>query len=171
MFSPFGGYAGKKNQKMEKVENHAVALLGYCFRLTKDRERAKDLSQDTILKALEAIAEGRYNEGGQMKSWLFKIATNTNISNARSSYRKRVVFTEAERAVVAEISAAMQLAEVKKQLQLRVSKPCRDSLELYAEGFSYEEISNLLGVGIGTVKSRIFHARQPILAMREAGLL
>ena len=154
----------------------ADALYGAALRMTRDRADAEDLLQETYLKAFRAY--GRFEEGTNLRAWLFRILTNSYISTYRSRQRapqltdvddvedmylyKRLTATglsrSAEDAALERLTAPEVLAaleELPEQFRLAV-------LLSDVEQFSYKEIADIMGVPIGTVMSRIHRGRKAL---------
>jgi RNA polymerase sigma-70 factor (ECF subfamily) len=154
----------------------ADALYGAALRMTRDRTDAEDLLQETFLKAFRAY--DRFEEGTNLRAWLFRILTNTYISAYRSRQRspqltdvddvedlylyKRLTATgmsrSAEDAALERLTAPEVLAaldELPEQFRLAV-------LLSDVEQFSYKEIADITGVPIGTVMSRIHRGRKAL---------
>jgi len=142
-----------------------MLLKALALRLTKNREAAEDLVQETYFQAFKA--RRTFKEGTNFKSWVTTIMHHTFISD----YRKRKVrlhingkmpesghMSRYERRVENTGEASLQLTELKAlidELDLMYSTPFR----MYYQGFEYREIATHLRLPIGTVKSRIFVAR------------
>ena len=155
---------------------HADALYGAALRMTRDRADAEDLLQETFLKAYRAY--GRFEEGTNLRAWLFRILTNTYISTYRKRQRgpqvldvedvedlylhRRLAATglssSAEDAALERLTAPEVLAaldELPEQFRLAV-------LLSDVEQFSYKEIAEITDVPIGTVMSRIHRGRKAL---------
>ena len=152
------------------------ALYGMALRLTRDRDRAEDLVQDTYLKAFRA--RQRFAAGTNLKAWLFTILQNTCRNRRRDQARARVAY---DSEIVEEASAGpagpfTAVAESPEALLLRADfdaelKAALDALpEAFREAvwlrdveeLSYQEIANVLGIPIGTVMSRIARGRKQL---------
>ena len=155
---------------------HADALFGAALRMTRNRADAEDLLQETFLKAFRAY--GRFEEGTNLRAWLFRILTNTYISTYRKRQRtpletdlddvedlylyRRLTASglnrSAEDAALERLTAPEVLAaldELPEQFRLAV-------LLSDVEQFSYKEIAEITGVPIGTVMSRIHRGRKAL---------
>jgi len=155
---------------------HADALYGAALRMTRDRADAEDLLQETYLKAYRAYA--RFEEGTNLRAWLFRILTNTYISTYRKRQRgpeitdvddvedlylyRRLTATglsrSAEDAALERLTAPEVLSaldDLPEQFRLAV-------LLSDVEGFSYKEIAEITDVPIGTVMSRIHRGRKAL---------
>lgn len=135
-------------------------------------DRADDLAQEAMLKGWSA--RGSYRAGTNFKAWMFTILRNQFYSEKR-----RARFTGDYDADMAERTlrtsggqiAAIELADVVRALGM-LPETHRDALILVAiGGFSYEEIAEICGIAIGTVKSRICRARAMLSATLEGGQL
>ncbi len=135
------------------VRAFARGLCGY-------REMADDLAQETLVKAW--AARGRYRPEGNFKAWLFKILRNHYYEQGRRSGR----FAEWDQTVADRIltvpagqHGAIDLADVQRGLA-KLGHEQREAVLLVGPGgFSYEEVAEITGCAIGTVKSRVARAR------------
>ncbi len=146
---------------------HIDAVYRYAYRLTRDHAKAEDLLQETFLRAWRFI--DRYREGTNPRAWLFKICYRLFANNYRSNKGYSTFNYEewartpdaraydAKRTVsVCENDLSEELLSALHQL----SERARHALFLLAEGYSYKEISEELGVPINTVRTTIHRARE-----------
>ena len=147
------------------VGSNSTALKSFAFNFTRNLEDAEDLMQDTLLKALRY--KNNFQEGTNFKGWLFTIMRNIFINNYK---RKQLQNTWTDNSVnqhnlvnhsSQEVGAIQQLSEKDiwnaiGSLPEEYGKPFR----MFIEGFHYEEIAAEMSIPMGTVKSRIFHARK-----------
>jgi RNA polymerase sigma-70 factor, ECF subfamily len=135
-------------------------LRAFATSLCGDRERADDLVQETILKAWDNRSS--FTVGTNLKAWLFTILRNTYFSERRK--RKREVEDADGKisgrvAVHAEQQGHMDFHDFQAAL-VQLSEDQREALILVgAEGFSYEEVAEICGCAVGTIKSRVNRAR------------
>jgi RNA polymerase sigma-70 factor (ECF subfamily) len=159
----------------ELVRRYGRVVYGYSLSLTREPAEAEDLAQETLLKALRGWRsfEGR----STVASWLYRIAANSwkNRLRARSS-RKTLRFLSLDGEVLSEpenaasaLSSPESEAESWERSRLvaealaRLPKEERIVLELRElEGLSYEEIAEVQGLPLGTVKSRLSRARSTL---------
>lgn len=142
------------------------AMMAFALRLTSDPDRANDLVQDTILKALSN--QEKFVDDTNAKGWLMTIMRNTFINNYRRSVRENVVIDTTPDLYQINLCAqeAHQTPEgaftVNEITRLIESFPpdFRDPFNMHVAGYKYEEISEKLGMPMGTVKSRIFNTRK-----------
>jgi len=151
---------------------HIEALFNFAFHLTYNESDSNDLVQDTFLKAYRFIDS--YNEGTNAKAWLFKILKNGFINNYRKrakrptkvDYEDIVSYHDSDDASYVqyldlrhEIFQGMLGDEVSGAIN-RLPVDFRTAVLLCdIEGFTYEEMSKIIDIPIGTVRSRLHRAR------------
>lgn len=147
-------------------------LRAFARSLTGCRERADDLAQETLLKAW--AARQSYRAGTNFKAWTFTILRNHFYSETR-----RARFTGQYDEEMAERTLrtngnqedAVNLADVLRAMET-LPETHRDALILAAVGdLSYEEIAEVCGIALGTVKSRICRARAMLVSALDGGIL
>ncbi|MBK9180253.1 MAG: sigma-70 family RNA polymerase sigma factor [Acidimicrobiales bacterium] len=154
-------------------------LYSAALRLTRNPADAEDLVQETYLKAFRGF--GGFQEGTNLKAWLYRILTNTFINSYRSRKRRpdETDLGEVEdlylykRIGGLEAAAAGRSAE-DELLELFTEDEVKDALEALpeqfrmavlladVEGFSYKEIAEILDIPIGTVMSRLHRGRKAL---------
>ncbi|HJS51189.1 MAG TPA: sigma-70 family RNA polymerase sigma factor [Pyrinomonadaceae bacterium] len=158
------------------VTKYSPDVFAVAFRLTEDREEANDITQETFLSAVRGIAGFRGDS--ELKTWLIRIAINHSRNRFRwFKRRKRDQTISLESPVgegrVAEIDLIRDNRENPEQAALGREREAAIARELRGlpiafreavilcdvEGYSYEEVSGILGVGLGTIKSRIARGR------------
>ena len=160
-----------------EFENQMVNLEGklsrFAVSLTMDREQAKDLLQDTILKAF--TNRKKFVDHSNLKAWTYTIMKNTFINNYRRSVRqqttldatKNLYFLNQSRLIYAQESDAHYTAMEINKLIEELEEDFKVPFKLLLEGYKYKEISNILGLKIGTVKSRIFFTRKKLMDLLD----
>ena len=153
------------------VTAHLDALYRTALRLTGRPQDAEDLVQETYLRAWRSLHT--YRPGTNPKAWLFRILHNARIDHYRASTRAVQTVDEIEGQdpafVVNETPESLVLAGV---MDAEVRQALMDIPEVFRacviladlEGFSYQEIADILGIPRGTVMSRLFRGRR---AMRK----
>lgn len=136
-------------------------LRAFAISLARDATMADDLVQDTILKAWSNIE--KFDPATNLDAWLFTILRNTFYSSLRKT-RREVQDSDGVHAASLSVKPAhdshMAMREFQKAFDL-LSPEHREVLILVgASGFSCEEASEMMGVAIGTVKSRASRARK-----------
>lgn len=138
-------------------------VRGYAFMLTRRRDRADDLMQTTLLKALRYHTHFRY---GDMAKWLANIMHNEHVSAFRRDMREQTVISFENDAydIPGLITLPDQLEAVayKEHIADLNTLPLlhREVLLLAVEGLTYQAMAHKLGVPLGTVRSRLNRARQ-----------
>jgi len=143
-------------------------LRAFAFSLCRDAQRADDLVQETLVKAWQKRES--FEEGTNLKAWLFTILRNNHFSELR---KKNHLLVEANGDCVERLSAPpaqlghVDLLDFAAALG-RLDSAQREALILVgAEGFSYEEAAQICGVAIGTIKSRVHRARHRLVELLQ----
>jgi RNA polymerase sigma-70 factor, ECF subfamily len=172
---------------------YAPQLFSTALRMTRNRADAEDLMQETYTKAWRAFDS--YQQGTNLRAWLFRILTNTYINKYNSQLRKPI---ETELDEVEELylfkrlgafdqSQLSQSAE-DQMLEMFTDDEVKNAIEELpetfripllmsdVEGFSYKEIAEILDIPIGTVMSRLHRGRKAMQKMlyeyaKERGLV
>jgi RNA polymerase sigma-70 factor (ECF subfamily) len=171
----------------ELVTERSPEIYGLLFRLTENSEEARDLTQETFLRAFQSI--GRFRGEADLRTWIYRIAINQARNRWRWWRRRRrdsTVSLDATQgqsnqpliATLVESSAnpEQQTLAHERELALRaalhkVGRAYRETVILRdIEGFSYEEIATTLGINIGTVKSRLARGREELRRKLEGSL-
>ncbi len=140
-------------------------LFAFALRLTRSRQDAEDLMQETAIKAYKY--RHNFSEGTNFKSWISTIMRNTFINHYRKAKTRRHLNQPAD-AVTENIEVNNVVANSGEQnLRMQEMKRMLNSIgDIYSvpflmfyKGYEYQEIADQLNIPIGTVKSRIFSAR------------
>ena len=141
-------------------------LLNFAYTLTANRDDAYDLLQDTTLKALDN--QDKYTEETNFKGWVFTIMRNIFINNYRKAVRSATVIDQSEDLYHLNQSqdsgfATPEGAYAEREIRAAVnafSDEYRIPLSMHLAGYKYSEIAEHMQLPLGTIKSRIFFARQ-----------
>jgi RNA polymerase sigma-70 factor (ECF subfamily) len=149
---------------------HVDALYGFARRLSRSPGTAEDLVQETFARAL--AAQAKFAPGTNLKAWLFKILRNLHVDSVRHSSKSPLSVSETDEATWsgerdtellrgdAELEALRRLvAEDIDAALATLSNDARTIVLLDFEGFSEQELAEVLGCAQGTVKSRLARAR------------
>jgi RNA polymerase sigma-70 factor (ECF subfamily) len=141
-------------------------LLNFAYQLTTNREQAEDLLQDTTLKALDN--EEKYVDNVNFKGWIFTIMRNIFINNYRQTVRKATVIDQTEDLYHLNVSQNSGLDSPEGTIAIKeinhainsFSDEYRIPFSMHVAGYKYQGIAEKMDLPLGTVKSRIFFARQ-----------
>lgn len=141
-------------------------LLSFAKRLTLDEDDAHDLVQDTTLRALDN--QEKFVDKANLCGWMMTIMRNIFISNYRKRTRENTVVDTTDDLYHLNVSqdsdslnpeGAYAVGEISAILN-GFPADYRQPFSMHVSGYKYEEISELLHMPLGTVKSRIFATRQ-----------
>lgn len=148
------------------------AAYNFAYRLTLDEDDAKDLVQDTYLKAFRFVDS--FQKGTNAKAWLFKILKNSFINDFRKKSKQpsKVDYQEVEQTYNSEDAEVRLTTDLRVEvLQDMIGDEVANALNSLdidfrtviilcdIEGFTYEEMAKILDIPIGTVRSRLHRAR------------
>ena len=144
-------------------------LLPFAYRLTNNVEDAKDLIQETAMRAYSN--KEKFETGTNFKAWVTTIMRNTFINIYRKKKNRATssepadsyVFVNENHAVDNSAHSNMTMVEL-DGIMRSLDNIYRKPFQLFFEGYKYEEIAENMSLPIGTVKSRIFFARQKLMA-------
>jgi RNA polymerase sigma-70 factor, ECF subfamily len=178
----------------ERFEREVLPLLPNLYsaalRMTRNPADAEDLVQETYLRAYRGFSG--FEEGTNLRAWMYRILTNTFINSYRKKQREPVTVQEddldewylydklgesgVEPSAEAEVIRSMPDEDVQKALEALPEGFRLAVLLADVEGFSYKEIAEILGIPIGTVMSRLHRGRRALEKalwerVRERGLV
>lgn len=151
---------------------HIDSMYNFAYKLAADEEDAKDLVQDTYLKAFRFISS--FEQGTNAKAWLFRILKNSFINEyrKRSKQPSKIDYQEVETVYNSEdVNYSVTVDLRSETMQNRIGDEVTNALNSLAvdfriviilcdlEGFTYEEMAKILDIPIGTVRSRLHRAR------------
>jgi RNA polymerase sigma-70 factor, ECF subfamily len=143
------------------LQNEIPRLRRYARALTRDATRADDLVQSSLVRAL--AKSYLWQPGTDLRAWLFTILHNQHVNDVRRAVREGVDVPVEDVASVLTVPStqgnALQLRDLDRAMQ-RLPEEQRQVLLLVGlEGMRYEEVALVLGVPVGTVRSRLSRGR------------
>jgi RNA polymerase sigma-70 factor (ECF subfamily) len=144
-------------------------LERFALSLTSNSDEAKDLLQETYLKALSN--RDKFVGYSNLKAWAFTIMKNTFINNYRKQQKenthndntKNQYFINLTKDVAAtRPDSEYSIIEINKQIE-KLPTEFKQPFKMFLSGFKYKEIAEKLDLKIGTVKSRIFFTRKKLM--------
>ena len=140
-------------------------LLNFAYMLTANREEAKDLLQDTTLKALDN--EDKYIDNVNFKGWVFTIMRNIFINNYRRVVRNQTIIDQTEDLYHLNLPQDSGFASPEGSFTVKEITTAINSFRyrFLCMWQGYHEIAEKMDLPLGTVKSRIFFARQRLQEM------
>ena len=158
-------------QFLDEIEGSVPALRRYARALTRNADRADDLVQDCIERAIRKQA--LWQPTGSLQSWLFRMLLNIYRNDLRHQRRRSdQVPLDAmlvEPAVAPAQPGRMALAETARAIDALVSEQREALLLVVLEGLSYSEAAEVLSIPMGTLMSRLGRARAALRAMTGTG--
>ncbi len=156
-----------------KLVNLQEGLMRFAIQLTADKDDAKDLLQETFLKALKYC--DKFIHGSNIKAWTYTIMKNTFINDYRYAMRYKTFDNQPKEGFpvnYAKASGADDPHSIYLSIEIRKTIEVLDDnlklpLKMHHEGFKYKEIAEKLQLNLGTVKSRIFIARQKLMKVLD----
>jgi RNA polymerase sigma-70 factor (ECF subfamily) len=151
---------GEREAFDELVERYQRDIYRLCFRYVGNPEDAADMAQETFIRAYKAI--GRFRGQSAFSTWLYRIAVNTCL-NFRSARRPAPAELPAE-LPDREASTLVRIEEEERARDLRRAVsglPDRQRATLILKVFhelTHQEVAEILGSSVGTVKANLFHA-------------
>src|SRR3954447_8048791 len=151
-------------------ERHAPAILRYCRSLLRSREEAEDVKQEVFVLAISALRRGA--EPDAFRPWLYRVAHNACMSHLRM---RRPVLVADNGVLVGPVAAAEPVHHYREELRQLLDDigtlpdVQRGALLLREmDGFSYEQVGEVLGLPLSTVRASIFRARRTLQGLAEA---
>lgn len=170
-------YAKGDNEAFDTLLNrHKDRVLAYIIHIVKNRDLAEDLFQETFVKAIITIKQGRYTDSGKFSAWLTRIAHNLIIDHYRQEKSENTVSADnddtdllnrrdlAEATIEDHLVEKQILKDVRKIIGILPASQREVVLMRYYKDMSFKEISEATGVSINTALGRMRYA---IINMRR----
>lgn len=141
-------------------------MMNFALTLTTNKDEAKDLLQETTLRALDN--KEKYYENVNFKGWVFTIMHNIFVNNYRRIVRSQTIIDQTDNLYYINTpqdsgldtpEGAYSIGEINKAIN-SFTDEYKIPFSMHVSGYKYEEIAQKLNLPIGTVKSRIFFARK-----------
>lgn len=164
-------YAAGDNEAFDSLlKRHQDRIFNYILRIIKNEDIANDIFQETFVKAILTIKQGRYTENGRFPAWISRIAHNLIIDHYRQEKSENVQSADIEEidilnrkdlaeATIEDIIIADQIRDDVKYLIELLPELQREVLKMrYYQGLSFKEIAELTDVSINTALGRMRYA-------------
>ena len=175
---------GRERAFRELIGRYQRPVFSLIYRIVRDREKAEDLAQDSFIKVLNAI--DRYDPQFKFSSWIFKIAHNTALDHLRRKAPETLSLDgspHARTAAEAEASTITPESHTENPEQYTANRELGGEIDValgtlrheyrtaivlcHVEGRPYEEIAEIMGVPLGTVKTYIHRGRKELMQRLE----
>ena len=152
---------GDEKARHELYTRYAASLYALCIRYTGDKEEARDLMHDAMIKIFDTV--GKYKPTGSLKSWCSRVTVNMVIDHLRKSRRMNLQPLELTQEKIPEPQNE-DVAKVPKQELIRMIGNLPDTKRVIfnlfcVEGYSHKEIAEMLNIKEKTSSSLLFKAR------------
>ncbi|TVR73962.1 MAG: RNA polymerase sigma factor [Marinilabiliales bacterium] len=158
--------------------NHQLVTLEknlerFAYSLTSNHEDARDLVQETFLKAL--TYREQFTDQSNLKAWTFTILKNTFINNYRKAVKQNTTFdntkdlyflNKAGDSADSKPEGNISLEEINRKVE-ELDDEFKIPFKMHTSGYKYKEIAEEMDLNIGTVKSRIFFSRKKLMKALE----
>lgn len=170
-------YADGNNSAFDVLlTRHKSNIYSYIYFIVKNRELAEDIFQETFVKAIMTIKQGRYTETGKFRAWINRIAHNLIIDNYRQEKNEQTISNDecevdlfnnaklSDGTIEDEMVRSQILGDVKKLIEYLPDNQKEVLLLRYYQDLSFKEIAEITGISINTALGRMRYA---ILNMRR----
>ena len=162
--------SGDRSAISSLIERHSRRVRDYILMMVKDRDIAEDIFQETFIKAVRVIDEGRYSDNGKFLSWILRIAHNQVIDYFRAQ-RQNMSVTEADagydmlgtlRFAERTVEDSMVSDQIERDVRALVDLLPAEQREVvmlrYFSGLSFKDIAEQTDVSINTALGRMRYA-------------
>lgn len=170
-------YAEGNNDAFDVLmSRHQQSLFSYILYIARNRELAEDIFQETFVKAITTIKQGKYVESGKFKAWISRIAHNLIFDHFRQEQKERTIYNDeyefdwfnnpqfSDDNIEAVMVKTQIMSDVRKLVGL-LPEVQKEVLKMrYFDELSFKEIADRTGVSINTALGRMRYA---ILNMRK----
>jgi RNA polymerase sigma factor, sigma-70 family len=155
-------------QFQKKLLGMQENMMNFALMLTANKDDAKDLLQDTTLKVLDN--QEKFVDNVNFKGWVLTVMRNIFINNYHKLIRTQTIVDQSVDLYNLDVindsgfnspDGSYQIQEITKSIN-DLSDDLRIPFSMFLSGYKYNEIADKLNVPLGTIKSRIFFARQEL---------
>lgn len=158
------------------LSRHKSNVYSYIYFIVRNRELAEDIFQETFVKAIITIKQGRYTENGKFRAWINRIAHNLIIDNYRQEKNEQTISNDecevdlfnnaklSDGTIEDDIVKTQILSDVKRLVEYLPDNQKEVLILRYYQDLSFKEIAEITGVSINTALGRMRYA---ILNMRR----
>ena len=163
----------------ELLHRHKKRIYSYIYFIVKNKEQAEDIFQETFVKAIVTIKQGRYTETGKFRAWIMRIAHNLVIDLFRQEKSENTVSNDdmevdllnnaalCDGTIEDELVCSQIMSDVKKLISFLPSSQ-REVVEMrYYQDLSFKEISEKMNISINTALGRMRYALLNIRKLAE----
>ena len=151
------------------LESEIPRLRRYARALTRNTAKADDLVQSSLVRALEK--QHLWQPGSNLRAWLFTILHNQHVNDVRHSLREGslgpVEDAEPVWRVEPVVDASLQLRDLQRGINTLSDEQREVLLLVGLEGMRYEQVADILGIPVGTVRSRLSRARTALRLLMD----
>ena len=162
--------SGDRSAISSLIERHSRRVRDYIHMMVKDRDMAEDIFQETFIKAVRVIDEGRYSDNGKFLSWILRIAhnqvidyfraqrQNKSVTEADAGYDMLGTLRFAERTVEDSMVSDQIERDVRALVELLPAEQREVVMLRYFSGLSFKDIAEQTEVSINTALGRMRYA-------------
>ena len=162
--------SGDQSAISKLIERHKRRVRDYIYMMVKDNDVADDIFQETFIKVIRVIDEGRYTDNGKFLSWVLRIAhnqvidhfraqrQNKSVSEAEAGYDVLGTLKLSERTVEDAMVCEQIESDVRNLIELLPEEQREVVMMRYYSGMSFKEIAEQTGVSINTALGRMRYA-------------
>ena len=162
--------SGDRSAMSQLIERHSRRVRDYINMMVKDRDLADDIFQETFIKAVRVIDEGRYTDNGKFLSWILRIAHNQvidyfraqrqdkSVSESEAGYDMLGTLRFAERTVEDSMVSEQIERDVRALVELLPPEQREVVMMRYFSGLSFKDIAEQTDVSINTALGRMRYA-------------
>ena len=162
--------SGDRSAISQLIERHSRRVKDYIHMMVKDRDVADDIFQETFIKAVRVIDEGRYTDNGKFLSWILRIAhnqvidhfraqrQNKSVSESEAGYDVQGTLKLAERTVEDAMVCEQIERDVRALVELLPAEQREVVMMRYFSGLSFKDIAEQTNVSINTALGRMRYA-------------